>query len=53
MVAMNKILARNSMDTYVLVELKLMMRLVNCKIEVCNNDYKDAGFRGGLISCST
>lgn len=53
MVAMDKILTRNSMDTFVLVELKLMMQLVNCKIEVCNNDYKNAGFRGRLIRCST
>lgn len=53
MVAMDKILTRNSIDTFVSVELKLMMQLVNCKIEVCNNDYKNAGFRGRLIRCST
>lgn len=53
MLAMNKIQSRNSVDTFVLVELKLIIQLVNCKIEICNNDYKNAGFRGRVISCST
>lgn len=52
MLAMNKIQSRNSVDTFVLV-LKPMIQLVNCKIEICNNDYKNAGFRGRVISCST
>lgn len=53
MVAVNKILTRNGVDTFVLVELKLMIQLVNCKIEICNNDHRNAGFRGRVISCRT
>lgn len=53
MVAVNKILTGNGVDTFVLVELKLMIQLVNCKIEICNNDYRNAGFRGRVISCRT
>lgn len=53
MVAVNKILTRNSVDTFVLVELKVMIQLVNPKIEICNNDCKNAGFRGRVINCST
>lgn len=53
MLAMNKILTGNSVDTFVLVELKLVIQRMNCKIEICNDDFKSAGFRGRVISCST
>lgn len=41
------------MNAFVLVELKLMLQLVNCKDEIKNNDDSSADFRGRLISCST
>lgn len=52
-VTVNKFLDRNNMSTFVLVELKLMIHLVNCKGEISNNDDSSADFRGRVISCST
>lgn len=52
-VTMNKFLNRDNMSTFVQVELKLMIQLVNCKDEISNNDDSSADFRGRVISCST
>lgn len=52
-ITMNKFLNRNSMNTIVLVEVKLLIPQVNFKVEISSNDDSSADFRGSVISCST
>jgi len=50
---MNIFVNWNNLSTFVVVELKRMIHLVDCMDEISNNDERSADFRGRVISCST